>query len=236
MQTDVSTDGNLRRSAAIFPVSIYTAHGGSDDASGYVWVVDYWFQSTLPARAATRQSAALRKPGRFNPRCPRGQRHPPAGWHGSDRPVSIHAARAGSDRCARLLMRVSKGFNPRCPRGQRRSGVIVPGVFGRFQSTLPARAATSEPVIVRILEIVSIHAARAGSDTCAWCAVMRVSRFQSTLPARAATRVYGSSLRPLVVSIHAARAGSDVSDANSSGTAKAFQSTLPARAATVLQA
>ena len=127
----------------------------------------FTFQSTPPARAATgadRDDAgadlvsihAARAGGdqtwartscashRFNSRRPRGRRRrpddsatPPAG-------VSIHAARAGGDAPRGTRSARSLRFNPRRPRG-RRPG--LPGSYFnlmyKFQSTPPARAATS---------------------------------------------------------------------------------------------
>ena len=124
--------------------------------------------------------------------------------------VSIHAPRAGSDGAA--------------------WGALVD--VSTFQSTLPARGATTVP---------GIESERL--------------EFQSTLPARGATTYRRRSVLPLGVSIHAPRAGSDsptyrlLSDAwrfnprSPRGerlrcaldytASEKFQSTLPARGATV---
>ncbi len=135
----------LRRSrrAAMHSVSIHAARAGSD----------YDYQISGDAGNC------------FNPRCPRGQRHnviaadlPRIGFQSTlparaatptTKPcghvyrVSIHAARAGSDRRRFDRFRPScMCFNPRCPRGQRREA--------RSEATSGAN--------------VSIHAARAGSD------------------------------------------------------------------------
>ena len=100
------------------------------------------FQSTLPARGATEQDG-----------------HRP-GVH----PLSIHAPRAGSDPSSPPASRSGSSFNPRSPRGER----LVPaskfrGISG-FQSTLPARGATTWLMDDAALPF-----------------------FQSTLPARGAT-------------------------------------------------
>ena len=103
------------------------------------------FQSTPPARAATCDAVVDRHAGAcFNPRRPRGRR----------RGCMTTAASA---RC----------FNPRRPRGRRRSRARATHADVMFQSTPPARAATS--VIAR-------------------CSDAR-DMFQSTPPARAATCV-----------------------------------------------
>ena len=103
----------------------------------------------------------------FNPRSPHGER--PAGdiveWGGAD--ISIHAPRTGSDvdsngefkqRCdfnprsphgerrlfAKLLINGGENFNPRSPHGERLSAAFGAQLASTFQSTLPARGATSQ--------------------------------------------------------------------------------------------
>ena len=78
------------------------------------------FQSTLPARGATR------------PRRDKVQ----------DTRVSIHAPREGSDAQRPPSKSGKTCFNPRSPRGERRRKSIVIVSPSAFQSTLPARGAT----------------------------------------------------------------------------------------------
>ena len=82
--------------------------------------------------------------------------------------ISIHAPRTGSDLPLITLYIHFAYFNPRSPHGERQFDAYV--VYGDiiFQSTLPARGATSRAALV------------------ASCA-----GFQSTLPARGATRALG---------------------------------------------
>ena len=80
------------------------------------------FQSTLPARGATRapcESSADRSD--FNPRSPHGER-----------PPLLPAA-----------MRCQIHFNPRSPHGERPAFCPIHHDASRFQSTLPARGATA---------------------------------------------------------------------------------------------
>ena len=126
------------------------------------------FQSTLPARGATlwfcRVSAHTCN---FNPRSPHGERpaqHP-------DSPRGGH-------------------FNPRSPHGERPRPTMTAARSRRFQSTLPARGATTGKGRKR----------------------PRKRKFQSTLPARGATK-------------YCKKAFSGIG----------FQSTLPARGATPCQ-
>ena len=169
------------------------------------------FQSTLPARGATRRvdrgcvvrgisihaprtgsdpegDSRDRGPGHFNPRSPHGERR---SSRGSPSWSAAH-------------------FNPRSPHGERQVILIVWACASLFQSTLPARGATTSVAIVPF----SV-------------------KFQSTIPARGATRTRGFQAlsrcnfnprsphgeRPafparrcsfLSISIHAPRTGSDV--------------------------
>ena len=57
-------------------------------------------------------------------------------------------------------------FNPRSPHGERPRNSPPDEGWKRFQSTLPARGATSGRTAGRSPEKISIHAPRTGSDTC----------------------------------------------------------------------
>src|ERR1039458_8304859 len=100
------------------------------------------FQSTPPARAATRA---------LHPYCQCAY-------------VSIHAAREGGDICLACGARDKQSFNPRRPRGRRRCDNVGGSGGSVFQSTPPARAATSVWHAERETSRVSIHAAREGGD------------------------------------------------------------------------
>ena len=150
---------------------------------------DTTFQSTLPARGATQAVTRGNRNLRFQSTLPaRGATR----WthaSASTQNISIHAPRTGSDAFC-----VAQVTNPQ-----------------RFQSTLPARGATRHARIAQSLgEVISIHAPRTGSDTplqntqrgqrnfnprsphgerpCPLLTWRQLSgRFQSTLPARGAT-------------------------------------------------
>ena len=77
------------------------------------------FQSTRPARGATRRGPRNRCASSFNPRAPRGARRKPA--------------------TPRAAMRC---FNPRAPRGARLGILAIASAILVFQSTRPARGAT----------------------------------------------------------------------------------------------
>ena len=168
------------------------------------------FQSTLPARGATRSEGGYAARYHISIHAPRT---------GSDSfriallnhvVISIHAPRTGSDdgRCTGCPCR--RYFNPRSPHGERRGGggksrgdhrdfnprsphgeryglIWVQGEAGAFQSTLPARGATQMQMANGFAQAISIHAPRTGSDTKRLEALEGRKKFQSTLPARGAT-------------------------------------------------
>ena len=125
--------------------------------------------------------------------------------------ISIHAPRTGSDTRSLTFM-VSKAI---------------------FQSTLPARGATSLSTVQYLCYPISIHAPRTGSDQKAlktgadpvifqstlpargatlhqFAMICPCLSFQSTLPARGATRISAEAYTRLkLISIHAPRTGSD---------------------------
>ena len=190
------------------------------------------FQSTLPARGATRwKKSARNRQTHFNPRSPHGERHDTTD---GDAQAPPH-------------------FNPRSPHGERPARWRTSCGARRFQSTLPARGATSFrhagvwyiPISIHAPRTgsdqmdsaeradyrISIHAPRTGSDlsrNAFWiCAKnfnprsphgerqtgsenhLRDTTFQSTLPARGATLSRSLCAEPCIISIHAPRTGSD---------------------------
>ena len=152
------------KNAVAIVISIHAPRTGSDTASATVSPVGNKFQSTLPARGATRRQRYRRRPLiDFNPRSPPGERPAADGIYTHD-----------------------DDFNPRSPHGERhhrRPRIHAPA---RFQSTLPARGATTlsnqaghmpdfnprSPHGERLDgfnlrdadEKISIHAPRTGSD------------------------------------------------------------------------
>ena len=123
------------------------------------------FQSTLPARGATRTG--------ISPHCISS--------------ISIHAPRTGSDEDLQSTRLLADNFNPRSPHGERPALSSRANICFLFQSTLPARGATS---FTR-------------------CTIPPLELFQSTLPARGATRLRIPAAGNVRISIHAPRTGSD---------------------------
>ena len=128
------------------------------------------FQSTLPAREATKGPAGKRwAMSYFNPRFPRGKRPltpPPP----EKKEISIHASREGSDysRFARTFRRVI------------------------FQSTLPAREATQKIQYCKLPQTISIHASREGSDKYLKGQILSFQNFNPRFPR--GKRQYGQAV------------------------------------------
>ena len=190
------------------------------------------FQSTPPARAATRVTGfdpavsgvsihAAREGGdretasrwaciqSFNPRRPRGRRqwwckqhHPPSVFQ------STPPARAATGNPVGTATPVT-GFNPRRPRGRRQGRMGHAVGLDWFQSTPPARAATAQLPARLPGGSVSIHAAREGGDTCRRCTGPRRTSFNPRRPRGRRHRDSMAFAMAELVSIHAAREGGD---------------------------
>ena len=146
-------------------ISIHAPRTGSDGLPRDYQFREDAFQSTLPARGATVE----------------------ANCKGDNTLISIHAPRTGSDlRCADTG-RTNAYFNPRSPHGERRKCRRLSATKTTFQSTLPARGATTYKCPDCGATIISIHAPRTGSDAIGGRGSNRNASFQSTLPARGAT-------------------------------------------------
>ena len=166
------------------------------------------FQSTLPARGATRN-----------------------GWNGKNQYViSIHAPRTGSDAEALFSLSDFSGFQSTLPaRGATFSPEMPERIFS-FQSTLPARGATERKIYCESPACISIHAPRTGSDAIAG-AQLDVLQISIHAPRTGSDFGRKPDCRFRHISIHAPRTGSDGADDNQLPPAQ-FQSTLPARGAT----
>ena len=169
-------------------ISIHASRGGSDVPVTRQGIVDYVFQSTLPAGEATaRWGMPSTCPQDFNPRFPRGKRRAMAST-------------------ASLL----ENFNPRFPRGKRPRFKGTEMTDIEFQSTLPAGEATrnfSQAAYGSRFQ----STLPAGEATRNFSQAAYRSRFQSTLPAGEATP-RGRFLGKIhAISIQASRGGSDLS-------------------------
>ena len=204
-----SDDSPHRRACPCVRISIHAPRTGSDGVGGGHGVVPPKFQSTLPARGATARGADGREPPQhFNPRSPHGER-------------PIFSPFAGK----------ISNFNPRSPHGERRRRGKPKPPTPKFQSTLPARGATTSPIsseklttyfnprsphgerrrnavfsaILQNFNPRSPHGERLDIDN----KLQVAFTFQSTLPARGATKKEPDVDIDIPISIHAPRTGSD---------------------------
>ena len=102
-----------------------------------------------------------------------------------------------------------KNFNPRSRTGSDRQCGNRHKRRNAFQSTLPARGATTYACAPQRMQWISIHAPRTGSDRIDFPVTHTGRAFQSTLPARGATRQRVTPPNAKGISIHAPRTGSD---------------------------
>ena len=241
---------------AMVAISIHAPREGSDCRTWYMDLSNGRFLSTLPARGAT-SPASIRPVSQrnFYPRSPRGERpalaadktiHTAISIHapreGSDDPhgrlqhhrrtISIHAPREGSDCSMCSCCARPNNFYPRSPRGERqRKSRAFCGRF-YFYPRSPRGERQVRPLPPIVMEDISIHAPREGSDISGLQPPVLRVQFLSTLPARGATDYDSDTGFWHWISIHAPREGSDVHSFIRHGSAAEFLSTLPARGAT----
>ena len=198
-------------------ISIHAPCMGSDSTATAWRFSIASFQSTLPARGATRLKVSQDALRHFNPRSLHGERlHRVYTDHQSLLFQSTLPARGAT--CLHCQMSAVGGFqstlpargattpvlpplaecihfNPRSPHGERQFAIDFADKPMGFQSTLPARGAT------RLL----FHR-------------VDCAGFQSTLPARGATAMHGIETDSgELISIHAPRTGSDARRACAAG-------------------
>ena len=106
------SDLTYSTSPAIRKISIHAPRTGSDTASLLATDGVITFQSTLPARGATKLVAVFARDREdFNPRSPHGERRLARATRKRDNIISIHAPRTGSDEAlfaiARAITRIS---------------------------------------------------------------------------------------------------------------------------------
>ena len=148
----------------VFEISIHAPRTGSDTCERRYPIDHDTFQSTLPARGATAETADNNAAIAISIHAPRTGSdvenstvlyvvaisiHAPR--TGSDvevlfmeisKWISIHAPRTGSDFQNPVSLDSTNDFNPRSPHGERPNGVLIATGLYKFQSTLPARGAT----------------------------------------------------------------------------------------------
>ena len=122
------------------------------------------FQSTLPARGATRAGLQPHRVREISIHAPRTGSDPGSPAERRNDYISIHAPRTGSDSTRRRGACASAHFNPRSPHGERLAQGYQINPATIFQSTLPARGATAALRVLCVIRRISIHAPRTGSD------------------------------------------------------------------------
>ena len=157
-----------------------------------LWV----FQSTLPARGATRLLTFWTTSGQISIHAPRTGSDAELAFVAQLGKISIHAPRTGSDLVVRLLLRHRRLFQSTLPA---RGATKLVAVFARDREDFNPRSPHGERRLARATRkrdnIISIHAPRTGSDEALFAI------------ARAITRI----------SIHAPRTGSDLLSAGLPG-------------------
>ena len=145
-------------------ISIHAPREGSDRVGAHCIPSGVDFYPRSPRGERPPAPTSTRVLPYFYPRSPRGERRPSSCKMELYAPISIHAPREGSDVVGEVVRKLGNDFYPRSPRGERRTpkSIWTPGSL--FLSTLPARGATDEDAAVTILNGISIHAPREGSD------------------------------------------------------------------------
>ena len=209
-------------------ISIHAPRTGSDTATRDGNAPNLRFQSTLPARGATKAISDAYVAAT----------------------ISIHAPRTGSDYGDSFQRSQPYKFQSTLPaRGATERRIDGFNLRDAFQSTLPARGATASRRNPGGLDLISIHAPRTGSDITRrsnqWlrkyfnprsphgerpdkvCSYVHLLIFQSTLPARGATGCEMWLEQYLTISIHAPRTGSDPSMWTKTATSENFNPRSP---------
>ena len=146
------------------------------------------FQSTLPARGATQRSGDSQRAGE----------------------ISIHAPRTGSDINVEGHDLQITHFNPRSPHGERQCWHILSAKYTAFQSTLPARGATyADTDSCKFIKSISIHAPRTGSDIRLQFCPPHIDISIHAPRTGSDGRVIRPAFYASIISIHAPRTGSD---------------------------
>ncbi len=108
-------------------------------------------------------------------------------------------------------------FNPRSPCGERQLPALQRGTDGHFNPRSPCGERHFNDVYSVLLDDISIHAPRVGSDLTNGVSAMSTPLFQSTLPVWGATSCAPKTKSYSCISIHAPRVGSDLDNTERGG-------------------
>ena len=191
-------------------ISIHAPRTGSDGGTSIPSEILMRFQSTLPARGATRiyQQGVMMVV--FQSTLPARGATPSSNGLIWVQGISIHAPRTGSDTATASVPPNRRYFNPRSPHGERPERLLAKKATSGYFNPRSPHGERPKHGSTRIPgKNISIHAPRTGSDVLSDFGNNLEKAFQSTLPARGATKN---------------TSGVDID--------VQFQSTLPARGAT----
>ena len=122
------------------------------------------FQSTRPARGATRGGAMVARHALFQSTRPARGATKDVKCMFCPLLISIHAPREGRDRKPRTIQHRRNNFNPRAPRGARRRGSRESSVVRDFNPRAPRGARHGLHGGGGMMHCISIHAPREGRD------------------------------------------------------------------------
>ena len=184
-------------------------HGERQQCAGLLQPF-FAFQSTLPARGATQQPFMAEIVPLISIHAPRTGSDPLARACAGLVTISIHAPRTGSDSIGQLSTRVNSAISIHAPRtGSDVLLLIANARTGTFQSTLPARGATTSSPASCCRRCHFNPRSPHGERQLPNQAGLAPGKFQSTLPARGATVEASYAAGTFAISIHAPRTGSD---------------------------
>ena len=193
-------------------ISIHAPRTGSDLALRVLQILHELFQSTLPARGATKEKNQF----------------------AATYSISIHAPRTGSDVAQQFSIYFKNHFNPRSPHGERPAAAIQMKRRNLYFNPRSPHGERLRPSVRRIPACHFNPRSPHGERLKPYSANAKRIQFQSTLPARGATPLSWQSSFDINISIHAPRTGSDDATGQDTSPLDTFQSTLPARGATPL--
>ena len=151
--------------AILLEISIHAPRTGSDHHWERVGMGADNFNPRSPHGERLKAAANRHAAGYFNPRSPHGERRAGGGVFRHALIISIHAPRTGSDASRPRARPRLHPISIHAPRtGSDRVFPLQVIASGAFQSTLPARGATSVLAGILVYLLISIHAPRTGSD------------------------------------------------------------------------
>ena len=190
------------------------------------------FNPRSPDGERPASSCCLATTRNFNPRSPDGERPQNHAQARTQRKISIHAPRMGSDGCGGFPCFAAWYFNPRSPDGERRGSRNTNDGYADFNPRSPDGERRIRRFVNYVHDNFNPRSPDGERPPCVTrCIVVPI--FQSTLPGWGATSPTGVLVVGLDISIHAPRMGSDKAIRAKDMKKAVFQSTLPGWGATL---